>query len=70
MFGLGFSTSSYTYYSTENGFKLEKTDADKTELQIDYYMSLDQVYHNRAIYTVWDFFGDVGGLFDMLKLIA
>ena len=33
-------------------------------------MSLDRVYHARAIYSVWDFFGDVGGLFDMLRLLA
>ena len=26
--------------------------------------------HNRSIYTVWDFFGDVGGLFDMLVILA
>ena len=33
-------------------------------------MSLDRVIHTRTIYSVWDFFGDVGGLFDMLKLLA
>ena len=31
---------------------------------------MDVITHNRSIYTLWDFFGDVGGLFDMLKLIS
>ena len=30
-------------------------------------MSRDVIYNNRSIYGVWDFLGDVGGLFDMLK---
>ena len=33
-------------------------------------MSLNIMSHNRAIYSVLDFLGDVGGLFDMLKLIG
>ena len=33
-------------------------------------MTLDVISHSRSIYTVWDFAGDVGGLFDMLKLIG
>ena len=33
-------------------------------------MSSDRDSHKRTIYGVWDFLGDVGGLFDMLRLIA
>ena len=33
-------------------------------------MDLDKVSHMRSIYGVWDFLGDVGGLFDMLRLLA
>ena len=33
-------------------------------------MDSDIVLHSRSIYSVWDFFGDIGGLFDMLKLLA
>ena len=33
-------------------------------------MSTNRVSHSRAIYSVWDFLGDVGGLFDMLRLLA
>ena len=28
------------------------------------------VEHTRSIYTIWDLLGDVGGLFDMLKIIG
>ena len=28
------------------------------------------MFHSRAIYSIWDFLGDVGGLFDMLTLLA
>ena len=27
-------------------------------------------YESRAIYTFWDLLGDVGGLYDMLKLLG
>ena len=30
----------------------------------------DIYQHKRTIYTVWDWLGDIGGLFDMLKLLA
>ena len=33
-------------------------------------MSTDRVIYSRSIYGVWDFLGDVGGLFDMLRLLA
>ena len=28
------------------------------------------IEHSRSIYTIWDLLGDVGGLFDMLILLA
>ena len=33
-------------------------------------MSPDTTLHSRSIYTVWDFLGDVGGLFDMIRLLT
>ena len=33
-------------------------------------MNKDKISHRRSIYTFWDFLGDVGGLFDMLKLLV
>ena len=38
-------------------------------LDFVFLMSTDQTIHSRSIYTVWDFLGDVGGLFDMVKLL-
>ena len=67
MFGLGFRSTSYTYYSTEKGNLYESSGA---EFLIGYQIGLDIRKHTRAIYGVWDFLGDVGGLFDMLKLLA
>ena len=32
-------------------------------------MSMDVVKNSRSIYTILDVLGDVGGLFDMLRLI-
>ena len=33
-------------------------------------VSPDTVFHERSVYTVLDWLGDVGGLFDALKLIS
>ena len=33
-------------------------------------MNLGEVDYDRNIYTVWDVFGDVGGLYDMLHVIG
>ena len=33
-------------------------------------MSLDIIEHSRSVYSVWDLLGDIGGLFDMLRLIV
>ena len=32
-------------------------------------LSPDINMHSRSIYTFWDLLGDIGGLFDMLRLI-
>ena len=39
-------------------------------VRLIFQINLDRVYYSRNIYGVWDLLGDVGGLFDMLKLIA
>ena len=33
-------------------------------------MNTDRTLYSRSIYTIWDFLGDVGGLFDMIRLLA
>lgn len=68
MFGLGFSSQSYTYYSVEKGD--EGVSAPFQFVTISFKMSADRENHKRTIYGVWDFLGDVGGLFDMLKIFA
>ena len=35
-----------------------------------YQISMDTKQYSRSVYSVLDFFGDVGGLFDMLNLIG
>ena len=32
-------------------------------------LSPDTKEHARSIYTIWDLLGDIGGLFDMLRLL-
>ena len=68
MTSLGFRSNHYTYYNTfqESTFEV----MGGAEFLGIFQMDMDKVVHSRSIYTVWDFFGDVGGLFDMLKLLA
>ena len=33
-------------------------------------LSNKEVYDTRAVYSFWDFLGDVGGLADMMRLIG
>ena len=37
---------------------------------LSFQMNLNEVAYDRNIYNVWDLFGDVGGLFDMLQTIG
>ena len=39
-------------------------------LRLTFAMDPDIVYETREIYTFWDLLGDVGGLYDMLKLMG
>ena len=38
--------------------------------QLRIYLSADLNEIKRSIYTIWDLLGDVGGLLEMLKLLA
>ena len=38
--------------------------------QFTFEMHPDVIQQERSVYTVWDMFGDVGGLFDMLSYIG
>ena len=68
--GLGISSDDYKFISTEPEFLSSEVFADDTVYSFNFAVSLDLVLHHRAIYSVWDFLGDVGGLFDMLKFLA
>ena len=39
---------------------------------LDFFVSLDEdaVQTVRNVYTIWDVFGDIGGLIDMFKILA
>ena len=41
-----------------------------TLVGFEFEINLDHVVYTRAIYGFWDFLADVGGLFDMLKIIV
>ena len=67
MFGLGFQQEEIEFYSIEDGLTAQEPGLFDT-----FFVKWDsQVYeHHRAIYTFLDLLADVGGLFDMLKLIG
>ena len=52
---------------TENERRMKST---KTIIEYAFEMHSDVVQQERSVYTVWDLFGDVGGLFDMLSYIG
>ena len=64
---LGFSETSYQFDELNILPRLDNTE-DKYWLSI--MLDPDIVEHQRSIYTIWDALGDIGGLFDMLKLLA
>ena len=69
LFGLGFSSNDYTFTSIEPG--IEKPIFYQSRLlSLEFEINPDHVCYTRAIYGFWDFLGDVGGLFDMLKIIV
>ena len=68
LLNLGFSENSYEFFEPERALTLDYTLEGFYEAMI--IMNSNLHLHHRSIYTIWDFFGDVGGLFDMLALLA
>ena len=67
--GLGLNVREETFYPVsieQANFKLE----DDVLGGFIVTTSMDTTQHTRAIYSTLDFLGDVGGLFDMLRLVA
>ena len=68
---LGFVDSSeYEFYSIRQADRMYPTRVNNLVAGYQIQTSADQVHNQRAIYTVLDFLGDVGGLLDGLKLIG
>ena len=40
------------------------------EFWFELYLDPDVKEYKRSIYTIWDVLGNIGGLFDMLKLLS
>ena len=67
IFGLGISAEEYNFYQITKGIS---TTVNNGQNSYFYKWSSETIDNHRAIYTFWDFLGDVGGLFDMLKLLG
>ena len=64
---LGFIEDHYVFYDVEDHLN---TKIEERALKLLIMASNDVKENSRSIYTIWDLLGDVGGLYDMLKLIS
>ena len=66
-----FSSELHEFYKLEDEGDLPR-DVTNPDSIIQIFISLDSLINSRSrsIYNVLDFLGDIGGLFDALKLIA
>ena len=67
IFGLGISSEEYNFYQINKGSSTTQKNGYNSYF---YKWNSETIENQRAIYTFWDFLGDVGGLFDMLKLLG
>ena len=65
--GLGLESADYQFFSLDTGLKIQRPSVSYIHL-VKWSTQVNE--YTRSIYTFWDFLGDVGGLFDMLKLIT
>ena len=65
-FDLGFHEKGYTFYELTKGQTIDNSVPDFYQLY--FMLSPDINMHSRSIYTFWDLLGDIGGLFDILRL--
>ena len=63
---LGFQTKKSTFFSVERDSNENQPFIKNMIFSFMFSMNMDAITHNRSIYTLWDVFGDVGGLFDGL----
>ena len=68
---LGFSLKELEFYSmTYSPMTQRSKEGANYVFKLNFAMNQDQVIYERSIYTFWDLAGDVGGLFDFLKLVG
>ena len=59
-----------TFYTIEFDSKSRADSEGNSIMEFGYFMSGDVKHYERSIYTALDLFGDVGGLFEALKVLA
>ena len=67
---LGFSLKELDFFSITHAPAALNKESLNLVFRVNYSMNPDQVIYERSIYTFWDLAGDVGGLFDFLKLVG
>ena len=70
--GLGFDDHNkrHTYYNPSIFQTIDVTVGEDVIYEARILMDMTVIEHSRWVYTMWDFLGDVGGLFEMLQKIA
>ena len=61
----GLGVRQHEYYEIENCDNGPNSDTNIV-MRLEFETSSDEVIHERAVYTILDLLGDVGGLLDML----
>ena len=65
----GFGGVEKVYYELERTDSMPAGSRDIV-MSLEFEMNTDQISHMRSCYTFLDFLGDVGGLFDMLRIVG
>ena len=60
----------YTFYTFKKAALTQSVPRKSLLYQSQIYMSLDSIDYERSVYTLWDWMGDVGGLFGSLTIIG
>ena len=69
-YNLGFdSGEEYQFYELVDNPEGSHNEGDGAYM-ISIALDGDIIEHKRSIYTLWDMLGDVGGLFDMMKILT
>ena len=69
LMGLGFYSGSYEYTSVISAPSI-RVPSPSSVFTLAIGMDLSSQFHQRSVFTFWDYLGDVGGLYDMLILLG